>query len=124
MKLPTKKILTFLMPRATRLLGKPGRVMHLMKHASHLVEDASQFDGIRRDLLTLFALLKDSLLGRYRGVSKKNLALIVAGILYLVNPMDLLPDFILGVGFLDDVSVLMMILNRLSDELDHYREFQ
>jgi len=37
------------------------------------------------------------------------IAITVLGVLYIVSPVDLLPDFIPGVGWLDDLLVLMFI---------------
>jgi uncharacterized membrane protein YkvA (DUF1232 family) len=33
------------------------------------------------------------------------------GVLYLLSPIDLVPDVILGLGQLDDVGMLMLLLN-------------
>ena len=68
-------------------------------------------------------LLLDWTQGRYKGVKKKNLVLIVVGILYLLNPVDLIPDVLLGVGFLDDVAVFFKILHKIEDELDRYEDW-
>jgi len=37
--------------------------------------------------------------------------------LYFVSPIDAIPDWLLGVGFLDDVAVLAWVLKTVSDEL-------
>ena len=50
-------------------------------------------------------MVKDTVQGRYKGLGKKNALMIVAGLLYLVNPMDIIPDFIFGIGFGDDLGV-------------------
>ncbi len=50
-------------------------------------------------------------------VPVKNKALIVAGLLYFINPWDALPDFVPGLGYVDDVGVLSMVLAYLGKEL-------
>ena len=40
---------------------------------------------------------------------KKYLPWLIA-IIYLLNPFDIIPDFILGVGWLDDISVFALVL--------------
>lgn len=43
--------------------------------------------------------------------------LAIAGALaYVVLPIDVIPDFIPGVGFLDDVFVIGMVMKSISDE--------
>jgi len=47
-------------------------------------------------------------------------ALIVAGILYLFLPIDLIPPILFPFGILDDILVWALILWYLSSELDKY----
>ena len=47
-------------------------------------------------------------------------AIIVAGIVYLFLPIDIIPPIIFPFGFLDDIVVWALILWYLSSELDKY----
>ena len=42
--------------------------------------------------------------GEYKKIPKKTLILLVAALIYLVNPFDLIPDFIPGIGYVDDAE--------------------
>ena len=44
----------------------------------------------------------------------------MAGFLYLLNPADIIPDFILFFGFFDDLIVLTYIVKKLDRELEKY----
>jgi len=46
--------------------------------------------------------------------------LIIGSLLYLVFPVDIVPDFIVGLGILDDISVLSFVWLALKSELDEY----
>ncbi len=46
--------------------------------------------------------------------------LIIGSLLYLVFPVDIVPDFIIGLGILDDITVLTFIWLALKSELDEY----
>lgn len=61
--------------------------------------------------------------GRYKGVSKKSMIMIIAALLYLINPMDIVPDILVGVGFLDDLSVFTYLIAKIKLELDKYEEW-
>ena len=39
----------------------------------------------------------------------------------MVSPIDLVPDFIFGLGFLDDAMILVYILKQLYEVLDRYK---
>ncbi len=47
-------------------------------------------------------------------------AIIIAGIVYLFLPFDIIPPFIFPIGILDDILVWALILWYLSSELDKY----
>ena len=48
--------------------------------------------------------------------------LIILGFIYLLFPMDIIPDPILGFGIVDDMTLIILILNIFQGELDKYEE--
>jgi curved DNA-binding protein CbpA len=68
----------------------------------------------------LYALFKDSVKGNYK-LHPANVAMIGGGLLYFLLPVDLIPDFIPIVGYLDDLAVLTTIMSSLSGEINEYR---
>ena len=48
--------------------------------------------------------------------------LAIAGALaYVVLPIDVIPDFIPGVGFLDDMFVIGVVMKSVADEIERYK---
>ena len=55
----------------------------------------------------------------------KSVYLTIAGALaYVVLPLDLIPDFIPGIGFIDDIFVVGMVMKRLSYEIQRFKVFK
>jgi uncharacterized membrane protein YkvA (DUF1232 family) len=48
----------------------------------------------------------------------------VAAILYFISPLDVIPDFIPGVGYVDDVAVIAWVLNSIAHDLDDFRAWE
>jgi uncharacterized membrane protein YkvA (DUF1232 family) len=48
--------------------------------------------------------------------------LIFASLLYFILPTDIVPDFILGLGWLDDAAVAAFIWNAVRSEIGDYIE--
>ncbi len=71
----------------------------------------------------LYALFKDAVRGNYK-LHPSHVAMIGGGLLYFLLPVDLIPDFIPVVGYLDDLAVLTTIMNALKVEIDAYRRWQ
>ncbi|AUG53716.1 YkvA family protein [Thalassospira marina] len=44
-----------------------------------------------------------------RDVPIKSKALLLAGLVYLVSPVDLIPDFMLGAGWIDDLVIVPLL---------------
>lgn len=77
--------------------------------------------GFLYDLKMLKARLKDYLAGTYK-FSSRTIIYVLAALVYFISPIDLIPDFILGFGFVDDAAVLAMVIKRIKTELDKYKE--
>ncbi len=75
-------------------------------------------------LLASFRLLRAYATGRYRDIPWASLVSIVAAVVYFVMPLDLIPDFILGLGLIDDVALLGWILSSLRSDIDHFIEWE
>ena len=62
--------------------------------------------------------------GDYRKISVTNLAIIIGAIIYLLDPWDLVPDWIPGIGFLDDATVLAFAVQRTRETLDDFTAWE
>lgn len=71
-------------------------------------------------VFTSFRLLKSYVTGEYRDVSYETLALIMTSIIYFVMPFDVVPDFLLGLGYLDDAALLVWTFRSASDDLKQF----
>ena len=60
----------------------------------------------------------------YRNVSMQNLVMIVGAIIYILNPLDLIPDWIVGLGFADDAVILAFAVRRTRQTLDDFMAWE
>ncbi|WP_083413047.1 YkvA family protein [Bacillus massilinigeriensis] len=80
----------------------------------------SSLKDVWKSLSLLIELVRSWRKGEYRKVSVKTIVTIVAALLYFVSPIDIVPDFLIGLGIVDDVAVLGYVLKQVSDELSDY----
>jgi uncharacterized membrane protein YkvA (DUF1232 family) len=104
--------------RAEALVRNPKELLGLLTVAERRLDrmNAGPLTPLKKDLQTLLRLLRAYGEGRYREVSGKNLALAGLGVLYLVSPLDVIPDFLPG-GFADDAAVIGFVVKKLRSEL-------
>lgn len=72
----------------------------------------------------LAAIMRDYFKGDYKQVPWTTITLVAAAILYIVNPFDIVPDFIPGIGWLDDIVVLHFVLKAVAGDLKKYVEYK
>lgn len=77
------------------------------------------------DLKLLINLFKDWYSGTYREIPWYSIAAIILGFLYLISPVDLVPDMIPVLGQIDDVVIIRWILMHIAkQDLNKYRQFK
>ena len=78
-------------------------------------KDAEWYD----DFMTLLHMITDS---EY-SLSSTAWITIAGALAYVVFPVDIIPDFIPVIGWLDDIFVLGWVMKVLVDEIAAYKEF-
>lgn len=68
----------------------------------------------------LFSMLKDYKSGRYREMPWHTIASIIVALLYVLNPLDIIPDFIPGFGLMDDAGVFVMAYKFIKTDYENY----
>ncbi|MBR0455781.1 MAG: DUF1232 domain-containing protein [Firmicutes bacterium] len=76
------------------------------------------------DVAVLLSMLRAYIKKQYTDVSIATIIAAVAGLIYVVNPMDVVPEYVLGVGILDDAAILGIILQAMHMDLNKYKKWQ
>lgn len=77
--------------------------------------------GLKEQAGLMYNYLKDIVTGKYKDYNMGSLVFIVACVMYLLCPVDFIPDF-LPVGLIDDMTIILWVLNTSSNELKRYEE--
>lgn len=96
------------------VLGKKKRIWDLASKLGELAGKAKM----------LWAMIKDYKDGNYKDVPWKVIASIVFALAYFLSPIDLIPDFILGVGYIDDAFIIGLVLKMFSDQIEAYEQWK
>jgi uncharacterized membrane protein YkvA (DUF1232 family) len=110
--------------RAARLSGKTGRILLLVaqlgKRMTKVNWKAVSVATMKEKFLVFSRLSAAYASGKYRDVPWKTIMTVLAAIIYFLNPIDLIPDFIPGVGLSDDFGVLLWVYNSMTTEVDKF----
>lgn len=120
MSIDFNQIVKKLERKAKHIYKDNERLRALTNSTMKLIEENEQLKDVVHDITTMVQLIKDWIKGDYKDLSKNSIILIITALLYLVIPLDLIPDF-LPMGFIDDIAVIAFVLNKISGEVDKYR---
>lgn len=109
---------------AVGIAGRPSRLLSLLPKLALKLRETNwgnvNASNAKERFFVLGRLLKAYALGEYREIPWKTILLIVAAVIYFVNPLDLVPDIIPLTGLTDDFAVLLWVYNSVSNEIDKF----
>jgi uncharacterized membrane protein YkvA (DUF1232 family) len=122
------KFFTAALKRAAQVAGKPSRLILLLSKLAMKLREVNwksvNAETTKEKLFVFGRLTRAYALGHYRQIPWKTILLIVAAIIYFINPIDLLPDFIPIAGLTDDFGVLLWVYNAVNTEIDKFLDWE
>ena len=107
---------------ASKLINDKGKTLDKIQEGlKKATANKGSLTNIWDQLQLLFSLAKDYASGNYTAIPKSSIIAIVAALLYFISPLDLIPDFLVGLGFVDDAFVLGLVYKQVLKELDKYQ---
>lgn len=102
------------------------------EHAADVVEQASAkarakagtLRSVWTDLQALLRMLQAWSRRSYTRVPWGTVVMGLAAVLYLLNPLDMAPDFIPLVGYVDDATVIAFVIRSIQKELERFKEWE
>ena len=96
------------------LIGKEDKLKEKLEENSYL-------EPFSDDLMLFMSLIKDYYKGDYRKIPFRTISAGVVGAIYTLNPIDLIPDSIPFIGYIDDALVLKFCLKQAQKDLQKYK---
>lgn len=111
--------------KAEELLKDKEKTQKTLEDAFKKAKDKKgPISKVFEDLKLMMSLVKDYISGKYREIPYGSIVAAVGGILYFLSPIDLIPDFIPVVGYIDDVFVIGLVLKQIHADLELYAEWK
>ncbi|WP_213923124.1 YkvA family protein [Mesotoga prima] len=125
-----KKIMTFQKAKKeaeSDYVSSQSKSFNLLSTVSKLLSDPR----VRREVggffgkITLFIeMVKEYFQGNYREIPVKTITSIIAALIYLASPVDAIPDFIVVIGFVDDISVIAYVFRALNEDIESFKNWK
>lgn len=83
-------------------------------------DNKGKLEEVWNYLQLFFSISRDYINGNYREVPKGSIIAIIGALIYFLSPIDLIPDFIPVIGYIDDIFVLGLVFNQVKSDLEEY----
>ncbi|WBA43337.1 YkvA family protein [Hymenobacter canadensis] len=114
--------------RAGKLLGRPFKVVLVLNEVANKLASKESGDNKFKQVFdvgrTLVRLVRNYVSGDYRQVETSTVVSALGVLLYTLSPVDLVPDFIPVVGFLDDLALISWFIEKFQGEILRFREWE
>lgn len=94
------------------ILGKTGKVIDKI---------SGPIRKVGKDIQLMIEMIRDFINGDYDETPTKTVLSLIGVLVYLLNPFDIIPDFIPVAGFLDDLLVVTTAIAMFKPDLDKYK---
>ena len=119
-----RKFRTF-MRDSRQLISDKKKTQKFLEAVARFVKDHQQaLRAVREDIETLCRFLRAIISGKYKKMPWKIVGYSAAGLVYLLSPIDAIPDFLPVIGFTDDVAVITWVVWALKEDLTEFREWE
>lgn len=122
---PASRFFKRSLDRARRIADDPKKLRDIADKANRSSAlQTGPFASVLDDFRSLIRLVVAYARGLYREIPLDRLVVVVGGLIYVVSPVDVIPDVIPGAGFLDDATVIAWVIKSVREELDAFREWE
>jgi len=96
----------------------------VLNQADAIETKARKMITFSAQVMLLLEMLRDYFTGNYTILPYRIIGGIVFSLLYVLNPIDLVPDIFPGLGFLDDALLVALLLAYASSDIELYRDWR
>lgn len=88
------------------------------------IQSGEGWKNLLADALMLIPMLRDACRGRYKYLPKWCIALPILAVLYVLSPVDIVPDLLPVLGQIDDGGIVFLCFRMLEPEIARYRRWR
>ena len=109
---------------AEKIMNQPGKIDKLLKKLEIKLQNIPVLGDTLSFIPQMGMMVNSYIKGQYKEVPVSSIIAIIIPLLYFVAPIDVIPDFLPGVGLVDDVAVIGYSLSLIQSDLKQYMDWR
>ncbi len=111
--------------KAKKLLEDPDKVEEILQKLERKLKKIPFVGDTFSIVPAMISLVRSYIKGEYTEIPLGSIAGIISALIYILSPIDVVPDVVPGAGYLDDVAVLLVCLKAgASDDIKDYQKWR
>jgi len=106
--------------KAEKILKNPGKIDKMLKRLERKLQGLPKLGDALAYVPKMGMLISSWIRGDYTEVPVGIITAIIGVLVYFISPIDAIPDFIPGIGLLDDAAVVSGSLYLVKKDIDEY----
>ncbi len=101
-------------------------IIEVIKNSRSILQKVSKSKVLRKEfskVRLLLMALSDGFKGNYK-FSRSTIIAVTIGLLYILIPFDIIPDFIPVIGYVDDLSMLIFVWSIVGSDIRKYARYK
>ncbi len=110
--------------QAKAYINQPKKTNSMLRRALDKINNNSSLSVVFSPVRLFVDMVRAYQAGEYRNISRTTILKVIGALIYLVSPIDLVPDFVLGFGFADDIAIILFVTKTVFEELTRFSDWQ
>lgn len=106
--------------RAEKLLADDGAVEKILRECEEWLKCIPKVGDDLKNVPVFISLIRAYITKEYTEPSRRAIIALLAGVLYCVTPIDLIPDFLGPIGMIDDAAVVAFCYTYAKPDIEAY----
>lgn len=109
---------------AEKMLKNVDKIEKLLQRIEKKLKRIPHLGSILAHIPILISLVRSYIRKEYTEIPLGTIVAIVSALLYFISPIDIIPDSIPGIGYLDDAAVILCCLDMAESDINEYLKWR
>ena len=110
--------------QAERIVNNKEAFDKLLINIEATLKKIPAIGNLLSDIPLLVSFVKSYIVGEYKEIPFNSIIAVIATLLYVVSPIDIIPDMIPGIGYTDDAMAVAFCIKMIHDDLEKYKAWR